>query len=215
MRMRSVITFTIIFSVVFFGLFGGIPYTHANPEYVDECLENPESCEEPLEEDDRNETAELLEQEEPSSLFFQIVRLVFALLLVLGLIYVFLYFLKRRNKLSNGIENLENIGGISVGPNKTVQLIRLGNKLYLIGVAENITLLKELEDPTLVEEMLRAKEGRQSELGASDILSSILKRNQKKKMGEDQFSNLFSQELDRLKETQKSIIERNKEDRNE
>lgn len=215
MSMRPIVTFSIIFSVVLCGLFGDISYIHAEPEYVDECLENPERCEEQVTEDESNENTELLQQEEPGSLFFQIVRLVFALLLVVGLIYVFLYFLKRRNKIGNRIKSLENVGGISVGQNKTVQLIRLGNKLYLIGVAENITLLEELDDPTLMEEIMRAKKEQESELDASNILSSILKKNQKEKVEEDQFNRLFNQELNRLQKTRKSIIERNKEDRNE
>ena len=215
MSMRPIVTFAIIFLTVLCSLFADARYIHAEPEYVDECLEDPEQCEDPLAEDESNENTELLQQEEPGSLFFQIVRLVFALLLVVGLIYVFLYFLKRRNKFGNHIKSLENVGGISVGPNKTVQLIRLGDKLYLIGVAENVTLLEEVEDPALLEEIMRARAEQQSELDASKILSSVLKKNKKQKVEEDQFNRLFNQELNRLQKTQKSIIDRHKEDRNE
>lgn len=216
MDMRPIVKFTFIIPVILFLLFGNVSSALAAPGYVDECLEDPERCEEPLaeEEEERNESTELLQQEEPGSLFFQIVRLVFALLLVVGLIYVFLYFLKRRNKFGNRIKNLENVGGISVGQNKTVQLIRLGDKLYLIGVAENITLLEEVEDPVLAEAILQEKEEQQNELDASNIFSSILKKNRKENQ-ENQFNQLFNQELNRLQKNRKSIIDKHKEDRNE
>ena len=213
--MKSIVKFVIIFPVVLLILFGYGNYPIAAPGYVDECLENPERCEETPTEEENDENTELLQQEEPGSLFFQIVRLVFALLLVLGLIYVFLYFLKRRNKFGNRIKTLENVGGISVGQNKTVQLIRLGDKLYLIGVAENITLLEEVEDPTLVETIMTAKKEQQTELDAHNIFSSILKKNRKEEEKKSQFNQLFNQELNRLQKTRKSIIDRHKEDRNE
>ncbi|MCF3942421.1 flagellar biosynthetic protein FliO [Oceanobacillus alkalisoli] len=212
--MESIVRYVIFVPVVLFILFGNVNVSLAAPGYVDECLENPEHCEESLTEEDNGGNPELLQQEEPESLFFQIVRLVFALLLVVGLIYVFLYFLKRRNKFGNRIKNLENVGGISVGQNKTVQLIRLGDKLYLIGVAENITLLEEIEDPILMENIMKAKE-EQTELDASNIFSSILKKNRKEEEKESQFNQLFNQELNRLQRNRKSIIDKHKEDRNE
>lgn len=214
MGMESIVRYVIFVPVVLFILFGNVNVSLAAPGYVDECLENPEHCEESLTEEDNGGNPELLQQEEPESLFFQIVRLVFALLLVVGLIYVFLYFLKRRNKFGNRIKNLENVGGISVGQNKTVQLIRLGDKLYLIGVAENITLLEEIEDPILMENIMKAKE-EQTELDASNIFSSILKKNRKEEEKESQFNQLFNQELNRLQRNRKSIIDKHKEDRNE
>src|SRR5699024_11744787 len=53
-----------------------------------------------------------------------IVKMVFALLLILALIYTLLCFLKKRRSYEKA-GSLENIGGISVGQQKSVQIIRI------------------------------------------------------------------------------------------
>src|SRR5699024_6679095 len=60
-------------------------------------------------------------------------------------IYTLLWFLKKRRSYEKA-GSLENIGGISVGQQKSVQIIRIGDKMYLLGVGSNVELLKELSE---------------------------------------------------------------------
>jgi flagellar protein FliO/FliZ len=189
------------------------PAVHAQPEYVDECLENPELCEEP--ETGGNEAEQesaLLQEEEGGSLFIELIRLFFALLLVVGLIYVALFFLRRNNRLGGRLKTLENLGGISVGQNKSVQLVRLGSRVYVIGVGDDVTLLEEINDPELIEEILKAKQEQESDFKAADFLSSLVQKKNNEE-NKQKFTSLFKQELARLQKNRKSIIDRNKEDR--
>lgn len=191
----------------------------AETEYVDDCLENPENCEEPLESEPEPTEAEneLLGQESNSgSLFFEIIKIFFALLLVLALIYITLYFLKRRNKLGNRIKSLENIGVVSVGQNKSVQLVRVSNRLYVIGVGDDVTLLQEIEDEALIKDILKEKEEQSVDFSAGVPFASFLQK--KKNVKEDKtrdFKNLFNKELNSLQTNRKNIIDRHKEDNNE
>ena len=46
---------------------------------------------------------------------------------------------------------MKNMGGISLGQQKSVQLVVIGNQYYLIGVGDDIRLLKEITDRTEIE----------------------------------------------------------------
>lgn len=209
-------TFLLMLLILSFGFI----HVSAETEYVGDCLENPEACEESLDEPvvdtDENDETNLLGQETGnSSLVFEIIKMFFALLLVLALIYIFLYFLKRRNKLGNRLKSLENIGGISVGQNKSIQIIRLGDAIYLVGVGEEINLLKEIKDEKLINQLVKEMEEDTSEFSTDTILSLFQKRQDKKKPEDDGFKHLFNEELNDLKNKRKNIINRHKEDHNE
>lgn len=198
----------------------GFMNVSAETEYVGDCLENPEACaeslDEPVVDTDENDETNLLGQETGnSSLVFEIIKMFFALLLVLALIYIFLYFLKRRNKHGNRLKSLENIGGISVGQNKSIQIIRLGDAIYLVGVGEEINLLKEIKDEALINQLLTERQEDTSEFSADTFLSLFQKKQDKNKADENGFKDLFNEELNDLKNKRKNIINRHKEDHNE
>lgn len=212
--------YLLLFLGVFILLFH-FPQSEAFAEtgYVDDCLENPENCEEPLESEPEPTEAEnelLGEESNSGSLFFEIIKIFFALLLVLALIYITLYFLKKRNKLGNRINSLENIGMISVGQNKSVQLVRVADRLYVIGVGEDVTLLQEIEDEALISKILEEKEANSIDYSNGLPFASFLqKKNKGKEDKTRDFKKLFNNELNSLQKNRKNIIDRHKEDNNE
>src|SRR5699024_6662513 len=137
-------------------------FVHSAEKNVSDCLKKEEDCLQGSEEsvDISNSEAELTESStfSTTSLLFNIVKMVFALLLVLGLIYLLLLFIRKRNKLYNQVGHLENLGGISVGQSKSIQIVRIGTKMYLIGVGDNVELLEELTDEDLKESLLKKEE---------------------------------------------------------
>src|SRR5699024_4211871 len=93
-----------------------------------------------------NETAS---SNQTGSLIVNMLKIVFALALVLILIYVLLLFLKKKNKLSSNSQTLETLGGISVGQQKSIQVVRIGNKVYAVGVVNDVTykeIIKQFEE---------------------------------------------------------------------
>src|SRR5699024_4190958 len=126
-----------------------------------------------------------------------------ALLLILALIYGMVKILGKRNNLFQQTKTLENLGGIAVGPNKSIKMIRVGDKFYLIGVGENIELIDEITDESVKNELVHKSESQETE---GHLFTSILNRFQQRKNSQsngqhNEFKNLFSDELNKLKES--------------
>ncbi|MFC3016896.1 flagellar biosynthetic protein FliO [Virgibacillus litoralis] len=191
--------------------------TEAEPS-VENCLDEDTDCTQaettPIETDSDEESGEMSN----GSLLFNLVKMFFALLLVLGLIYLLLKFLSKRNKLFQQVKALENLGGISVGPNKSIQLVRIGSRIFVIGVGENVEMLQEITEEEAKKEILHNNAS--NEVETKSILTSIFQQ----KSGSDEanqskkdFKNMFSSELNKLKQSRTKLINqrKQKEDKHE
>ncbi len=71
------------------------------------------------------------------------------------IIYALTYFLKKSGKnIANDDPYLKRTASITVSAGKTVQVITLGTKAYIIGVSDsNVNLISEIDDPDLVNAM--------------------------------------------------------------
>ncbi|MCY9092539.1 MULTISPECIES: flagella biosynthesis regulatory protein FliZ [Bacillus] len=94
----------------------------------------------------------------PSVSAFDFVKMIFALLFVIALIYGLVKLMNKRNRLLKPFQYVENIGGTSVGQNRSIQLIKVGNSVLVVGVGETIQLLKEIEDEKEIEDILSQHE---------------------------------------------------------
>lgn len=148
-----------------------------------------------------------------TSTFLNLVKLALALVVVLGLIYVLLKFLNKRNRLFQQVRAMENIGGIALGNNKSVQIVRVGEKVYMIGVGDNVDLLTEITDEQTIQELT---ENEQQEMKASALLTSMLPGRKQQAAGkevtatekdesQDRFQALFKQELGKLKHSRSKL----------
>lgn len=194
-----------------------IPFHHisAEPENVLDCFENDDTrCEEitgNTELDSNEQNIDSMDnRSEP--LLLTVAKLIVSLLLILFLIYIMVKFLSKRNRLFHQASSLENLGGIPLGQNKSIQIIRVGKKLYLIGVGENINLLEEIKEEGLIRELLE----NQNKESKGDIFSVF----QQSKTGgatkkDIDFKQQFNEELSKLKQTRKKIISKEKEDKYE
>nr|WGD63787.1 flagella biosynthesis regulatory protein FliZ [Bacillus subtilis] len=94
----------------------------------------------------------------PSVSAFDFVKMIFALLFVIALIYGLVKLMNKRNRLLKPFQYVENIGGTSVGQNRSIQLIKVGKSVLVVGVGETIQLLKEIEDEKEIEVILSQHE---------------------------------------------------------
>lgn len=83
------------------------------------------------------------------------VRMILVLIIVVALIYGTLWFIKKKtNVVKTDDEYLRRAAYINIAPGKTVEVITLIDKAYLIGVTEdNITMLGEIHDDELIKAM--------------------------------------------------------------
>lgn len=83
------------------------------------------------------------------------IRMIVVLVIVIGLIYGVLWFIKRKtNVVKTDDDYLRRAAYINIAPGKTIEVITLIDKAYLIGVTEdNITMLGEIDDKELISAM--------------------------------------------------------------
>ena len=107
--------------------------------------------------------------------------MIFATVFVVGLLYSVLKFVNKKGRLFKSTQLIENLGGTTLGANRSVQLIKIGNRLLLVGVGENIQLLKEIENEQECEQIILEYNNQINQVGSpNDIISKILKRVQGK-----------------------------------
>ena len=133
------------------------------------------------------------------------VRMIVVLIIVVGLIYGVLWFIKKKtNVVKTDDEYLRRAAYINIAPGKSVEVITLIDKAFLIGVTEdNITLLGEIHDDELIKAMnLSADKKNNTKKPAtfSDVLDMFLvkKGGQKSVFSEEenQVENIFTNRLE-------------------
>ena len=133
------------------------------------------------------------------------VRMIVVLIIVVGLIYGVLWFIKKKtNVVKTDDEYLRRAAYINIAPGKSVEVITLIDKAFLIGVTEdNITLLGEIHDDELIKAMnLSAdkKNNTRKPTTFSDVLDMFLvkKGGQKNVFSEEenQVDNIFTNRVE-------------------
>ncbi|MGW8956164.1 flagellar biosynthetic protein FliO [Paenibacillus sp. NPDC055715] len=93
-----------------------------------------------------------------SSNIGNIVWVLFVLIFIIVLIVYLIRFLSKRNQSWFSNRSVRILGGVGLGPNKSLQLVEVGSSVYLIGVGEDIRLVDKVSDPEEVEQILAALE---------------------------------------------------------
>ncbi|MFD2333203.1 flagellar biosynthetic protein FliO [Cohnella sp. GCM10020058] len=72
------------------------------------------------------------------------------LLLMIGGIVMLLRFVGKRNRGWWINRSLRSLGGLTLGTNKSMQVVEWNNRIYVLGVGENVQLLESITDPEVV-----------------------------------------------------------------
>lgn len=116
--------------------------------------------EEPKGENDANKDAPASTNEAPAEMqtptvtFFDYVKMIFALIFVVALIYFLLKFINQKGRSFQQTKMINHLGGAPLGGNRSVQIVKVGNQVLVLGVGEDIQLLKEVQDEKEKEEIL-------------------------------------------------------------
>lgn len=140
------------------------------------------------------------------------IKMIFALLFVIALLYGLLRFLNKRNRSFQRNQLIHNLGGVGVGQGKSIQLMQIGNSLYLVGIGENINLLKEITDPQEIEDLTKLYE---EKLGSAQSLPYIMefmnkltknKAHTTKNNENPSFNETFQKKLDDIKRDRSEVL---------
>jgi len=80
--------------------------------------------------------------------FFEIVKLIFPLLIISLMLYGLLVFVKKYSfkRGGNSLQNIKVLSNQMIMPKKFLSVVRVNDKLLILGVSENnINLLKEID----------------------------------------------------------------------
>ena len=173
---------------------------------VKDCLKD-QSCDDG--QADKNTKISDDEDSQVGVSFLDFVRMILATAFVAALIYFLLKFINKKSMVYKSSQLVENLGGTSLGANRSVQIVKAGNKLLIVGVGENIQLLKEIDDPEEYSQVIQEYNTKMEQLvQPSDIVTKLLKR--AKKDGGNQrseFSSLLKNQLNDMASGRKQMLE--------
>lgn len=142
------------------------------------------------------------------------VKTLLALLFVAGLLLALLKFINRKNRMFDQHRLMKNVGGLSLGQQKSIQLVVIGESYYLIGVGDEVRLLKEITDPEEIAalESYFDEDELHSPPGVVDKLLTMLplgKGDSSTESGQPaDFKKMFTSRLDELKAERKKHLDR-------
>lgn len=147
--------------------------------------------------------------------FWMIVKVIFFLLLIIGLFLLIIKLVAQKNKIILG-RSLRSLGGLPLGQNKSIQVVEIGRSLYIVGVGENVQLLEKIdneEEVAYINELLTSNHALNG--AGFESVSGWLKQLVKKKdINEetditvtDSFRQVFQHKMQQLSDRKKMMDE--------
>lgn len=203
----GIVCMSVLFAPISNGTFA------SNNTFIGDCYESPDQCKDTNTSDDDTESSE---SSSVSMGPWEYIKILLALVFVIGLLLFVLKFLNKRNIKYQQNSVIKNVGGMSVGPQKSVQLLLIGNKIYVVGVGEDVHLLKEIDAQQDVEQLVKQIESNQSIGTSTPYIAELFKKFNKKDQPKDisdntKFNNMFNEKIGKLKQERSDEIERWKE----
>ncbi|MDG5788178.1 flagellar biosynthetic protein FliO [Evansella sp. AB-P1] len=160
-------------------------------------------------EDNVVENEDLIASGNDQNLFLLSLQMFFALAVVIFLIYGLLKFVNSRSRAFRSHSTIESVGGVPLGSNRSVQIIRVGNKLFVVGVGDSIQLLKEIDDAEEIEQILEEHKPQevfdQPISKATNWFKERLNRSSIVEGENQSFQHLLKRELKGVKESQEKV----------
>ncbi|WP_406946196.1 flagellar biosynthetic protein FliO [Halobacillus sp. SY10] len=183
-----------------------------------ECLENPqlEGCpsSEGGQEEDQQTSDSPVEMDTGGSLVWNVVKLIFALIFVVALLYGLLKFFNQKNKMFNQNRTMENLGGMNLGPNRSIQAVRIGGQVFILGVGETVQIITEITEEetkqTLINQDLNG--GPSPQLNIKKWTDKWKDRKESESHSSIQFQQLFENQLNDMKDKRKKVMDEKRRD---
>lgn len=155
-----------------FLLIGGVPSVEAatDTSVLDAIKNGTESKEQPLSEP----------VTEDRSLFSVIGSLILYTLVIVGLIYGLIKFLASRQRSLSNTGVVKVLGASSMGAQKSVQVIQVGDQVLVVGVGEDISLLAEITDEQQKQRLLTTEVPEKQLAPFQEMLQKSMKEQREK-----------------------------------
>ncbi|MCJ7839651.1 flagellar biosynthetic protein FliO [Lederbergia sp. NSJ-179] len=151
--------------------------------------------------------------------FFDVLKMLASLGLVLAILYFLLKYIQKKSQSYQQNKMIRNIGGTALGGNRSIQLVKIGKRILILGVGEDIQLLKEITDEKEMNEFLH-QHNEQFEQGIqpNDLMSKwfarkSLQKSSDRSESQPSFQQQLKKELDEVKkQRQQAMVQLERKD---
>lgn len=195
--------------LLFFGLLFAGPTLQTSAMVDDAYLSNPV-----VNEEEENQSGDLVDSTStPKVGILDYIKVLFALIFVLGLLLFVLRFLNKKNSVYQQTSGIQNLGGVSVGPQKSVQVLKVGSQVLIVGVGDDVRVLSEVKDEKEIESILNSFDYEvtgQSKPYMFELLNKLSKKKTTHTSGESgkEFGEVFDKTLSELKKERSNELDR-------
>lgn len=143
------------------------------------------------------------------------IKALMAFLFVIGLLLFLLKFISKKSRTYSKTKTIDNLGGISLGNQKSIQLVKVGERILIVGVGENIQLLKEIEEEEEYNQIIESFNASMDQLATpSDIVTKVMNLTKSKidhKKSENEtdtsFKNMLNIQLNEMKLSRQKTLD--------
>ncbi|TYR82730.1 flagellar biosynthesis protein FliZ [Priestia megaterium] len=173
---------------------------------VKACIDNPDTCADSQEKESQQEQ---VEGQSSAITAGDVVKMIFAFLFVIGLLVVVLKIVNGKGKLLQRNKIVQNLGGTSVGSNKSIQVVKVGNQLFVVGVGENVQLLSEVVGDEKQQLLVQYEQEQNTDAEYQAFLPALFDKWKQPKSEEAsrQFQHVFRSELKNIIKKRKAKLE--------
>lgn len=141
--------------------------------------------------------------------FWDFLKMIFVMIFVVALLYFVLRFIGKKTKSYQKANFIENLGGTSLGGNRSVQLIKVGDRVLIVGVGESIQLLTEIQEEEERNQLLREYNQKMEQMiQPADILFNLKEKLMKPKDGKNNFAVELKNQLENMKQSRKQLMKK-------
>ncbi|WP_035321907.1 flagellar biosynthetic protein FliO [Peribacillus kribbensis] len=154
-----------------------------------------------------DDSSSLKESSSGGFTFWDFLRMIFATIFVVALLYFMLRFITKKNRGFQKAGVLQNLGGTALGGSKSIQLVKVGNSILVVGVGDTIQLLKEIDNEEEYSLLLKEHEGRlEGMMQPTDVFSKWIKRRNGGTANES-FTGQLKKQLEEISKSRRKIAE--------
>lgn len=141
------------------------------------------------------------------------IKMILATAFVIALLYYLLKFINKKSRTFKSSQIVENLGGTTLGANRSVQIIKVGNRVLVLGVGENIQLLKEIDDEEESRQIIKDYNNKIEQLvQPSDFVTKVIQRTRDLKIQNTEkdmpsFPSLLKKQLEDMSNGRKQLFE--------
>ena len=194
-------------------------YADSDTNSIEYCMKKPEECKDNTDPAAKEDTVVSAAGDVSA---WEYIKMVLALIFVVALFYGLMKFLNKRNLTFQRNQMVQNLGGLSLGAQKSVQLLQIGKSLYLVGVGDDVQLLREITDPQEVEALLSIYNEKQEYAATSPYIAEVFSKLKRKNnqnsstlQKQDSFGELFEKKISEIKQERSEELERWKQKEND